>query len=297
MAARAIGSGTIGFGLVSIPVKLYPSVSASSAISFNNLHKDCGTRVKMQYMCPKDDVVLARDDMVKGYEFAKNRYVTFTPDELKAVEAQGGGDIGIEEFVPLAAVDPIYYDKSYYLGPDKGGGRAYALLAAALRETGYCAVSRYAARGKQYLALVRPSGEGLVLQQLHYADQVRDMKDVGLPDADVKDSELTLAIQLIEQGAKQTFEPGKYHDEVKARVEALIERKVSGEDITESQVPEQPAQVIDIMAALKQSLGMTSEQAAAGAEQDAPKQRKGPKRAAQGKGASKKRSSRKKTGG
>jgi DNA end-binding protein Ku len=256
MPARAIASGTIAFGLVSIPIKLFPSVSPSDGIHFNNLHKECGTRLKYQYYCPKDDKVVGRDEMVKGYEFAKGQFVTFSDEELDAVEEQTSGGVDIVEFVPIAEVDPIYFDKAYYIAPDEGAARAYHLLAEALRRTKLCAVAKYAARGKQYLVLVRPVKLGLVLQQVHYPAEVRAMNDVDIETSDVRDGELDLAIKLIEQGAKRSFHPEQYKDDVRGRIEALIQRKVEGEDITVAAAQSPEAQVIDLMAALKQSLGV-----------------------------------------
>jgi len=267
MAARAISSGTIAFGLVSIPVKLFPSVSPSDGIHFNNLHRACGTRLKYQFHCPKDDVLVGRDEMVKGYEFAKGQFVTFTEDELDAVLEQSTGAIDIVEFVPVGEVDPIYYDKAYYLAPDEGAARAYQLLAAALRTTGLCALAKYAARGKQYLVMVRAVKLGLVMQQLHYPAEVRPMTEVGVEAADVRDGELDLAVKLIEQSRTHSFKPEQYSDEVRARIDALIGRKVEGEDITRTPTASPKAQVIDLMAALKQSLGA---QAAAQGSESAP---------------------------
>ena len=255
MAARAISSGTIAFGLVSIPVKQFTSVSPSDGIHFNNLHKDCGTRLKYQFHCPKHDVVVGRDETVKGFEFAKGQYVVFTPDELDAVEEQATGGIDIVEFVPISEVDPIYYDKAYYLAPEEGAARAYQLLAEALRATSLVALAKYAARGKQYLVLLRPVKLGLIMQQLHYPAEVRQMSEVGIEQADLRDGELDLAIKLVEQGARKNFRPEQYSDEVRARIEALIQRKVDGQDITAAPQASPKAQVIDLMAALKQSLG------------------------------------------
>ncbi len=269
MPARAISSGTIAFGLVSIPCKLFPSVSPSEAIRFNNLHKECGTRLKYQFYCPKDDRLVGRDEMIKGYEFAKGQFVTFTDEELEAVEEQSKGGIDITEFVPIEQVDPIYYAKAYYLGPDAGAARAYHLLAAALRKTGLVALAKYAARGKQYLVLLRPIKEGLVMQQLHYPAEVRPIQEIGVEQAEVNEGELDLAIKLIEQGAAKTFRPEKYTDEVRARVQELIDRKVEGEDITQAPAESPKTQVIDLMAALKQSLGMGG--AAPAAERKGPK--------------------------
>src|SRR5215510_5010895 len=214
MAARSIASLTISFGLVSIPVKLFSATEASKAISFNLLHKTCGSRLKQQYLCVKEEIPVAREDMVKGYEFAKDQYVQFTPEELKAMEEAGTHTADITEFVPLKTVDPVYFDKAYYLGPDKGGAKPYALLARALRESGRCAVGRWAARGKQYIVLIRPieddKGDGLVMQQLLYAAEVRSIKEIDIPKTEVKDAELKLAQQLIEQQASEAFDPSAY---------------------------------------------------------------------------------------
>src|SRR4029078_1847211 len=201
MAARSIGSLTISFGMVSIPVKLYSATESSRAISFNLLHKGCGSRLQQQYFCAKEEVPVAREDMVKGYEFAKDQYVMFTPEELKALEEAGTHSADITEFVPLSSIDPVYFDKAYYLGPDKGGAKPYALLARALRESGRCALRRWAGRGKQYIFLIRPVEdlvEGLVMQQLLYSGEVRALRDIDIPKMDVKPQELKLPQQLIE---------------------------------------------------------------------------------------------------
>jgi len=255
MPARALGSATVSFGLVSIPVKLYSATESAAAITFNWLHAKCGSRLKQQYVCPTDNETVARGDMVKGYEFAKDRYVTFTPEELKAIEEESTQTIEITEFVPLAKIDPIYFDKPYYLGPDKGGDKAYRLLAAAMEETGRAALGRYAARGKQYLVLLRPLGEGLVLQQLHYADEVRSLSDVPMAAAEVKEAELKLAVQLVDQISSEAFRPEAYEDDVRKRVRDLIQRKVDGQQISAPAQPAgQGARIIDLMEALKASL-------------------------------------------
>jgi DNA end-binding protein Ku len=256
--ARAIAGATISFGLVSIPVKLYAATQASAAVSFHLLHKKDGTRLKQQYICPRDNEIVSRDEMIKGYEFSKDQYVTFTPDELKALEEKATQSIDIAQFVPLPAIDPVYFDKPYYLSPEKGADKAYRLLAEAMRETGRAALARYAARGKQYLVMLRPTADarGLVLQQLLYADEVRSISEVPLPDGEVREPELKLAKQLIDQIASETFDPTQYHDEVRERIQADIERKVQGQDITEApEAPTEPARIIDLMAALKASLG------------------------------------------
>ena len=254
--ARAIAAGTISFGLVSIPVKLYSATQASAGVSFNMLHAKCGSRLKQQYICPRDNEIVGRDQTVKGYEFAKDQYVTFTTDELKALEEKATQTIEISEFVPLDKIDPVYFDKAYYLGPEKGGEKAYRLLSEAMRETGRSGLARYAARGKQYLVLLRPTADGgLVMQQLLYADEVRPFSDVPMTDADVKEAELKLAKQLIEQIASETFEPTKYEDDVRKRIEEDIKRKVEGQEIAVTGPEPEPARIIDLMEALKASLG------------------------------------------
>jgi DNA end-binding protein Ku len=298
MAARSIASLTVSFGLVSIPVKLYSATEASRAISFNLLHKTCGSRLKQQYVCAKEDVVVPREDMVKGYEFAKDQYVMFTPEELKALEEAGSHTAEISEFVPIESVDPVYFDKAYYLAPDKGGAKPYALLARALRESKRCAVGRWAARGKQYIVMIRPvegaEGDGLVMQQLLYAAEVRSIKDIEIPKAEVKDAELKLAQQLIESQASDAFDPGAYTDEVRARVEAAVQQKVEGHEITLAETSEGGGQVIDLMEALrasreKRAATGTRATAAAAPQAEAPAAvRKPPKRAPQAEGAARK---------
>ncbi|MEW6688237.1 MAG: Ku protein [Pseudomonadota bacterium] len=254
MAARSIATLTVSFGLVSIPVKLYSATESSRAISFNLLHKGCGSRLKQQYLCVKEEVPVAREDMVKGYEFARDQYVVFTPEELKALEETGTHSAEITEFVPVESIDPVYFDKAYYLAPDKGGAKPYALFARALAESKRCALGRWAARGKQYIVMIRPVEDGLVMQQLLYAGEVRSIKDIEIPRTEVKDAELKLAQQLIEQQASDKFDPAAYTDQVRARIEAAIQKKVDGQEITMLDAPEAGAQVIDLMEALRASL-------------------------------------------
>src|SRR5438874_9073714 len=235
MAARSIASLTVSFGLVSIPVKLFSATEASRTISFNMLHKACGSRLKQQYICIKEEVPVVREDMVKGYEFAKDQYVMFTPEELKAMEEAGTHMADITEFVPIEAVDPVYFDKAYYLAPDKGGAKPFALLASALRESKRCALGRWAARGKEYIVMIRPVEDGLVMQQLLYAGEVRSIKELEIPKTDVKDAELKLAKQLIEQQASDTFDPSIYKDTVRERIEAAVQKKVEGQEVTRSE--------------------------------------------------------------
>ena len=259
MAARSIASLTVSFGLVSIPVKLFSATEASRQISFNLLHKDCGSRLRQQYFCVKDDVPVGRDQMVKGYEFAKDQYVMFSPEELKAMEEAGTHMAEIVEFVPLSAVDPVYFDKAYYIGPDKGGAKPYALLQKALLQSERCAIGHWAARGKSYIVMIRPVANGLVMQQLLYADEVRSIGEIDIPKLEVKETELKLAHKLIEQQSSDTFTPSDYKDEVRMRIEKAIEKKVEGQEITLADEPAGEAKVVDLMEALRASLERTGE--------------------------------------
>jgi DNA end-binding protein Ku len=251
---RAIATAQIAFGLVSIPVKLFSAAESSERISFNMIHAECGSRIQQQLFCPKDERTIDRTETMKGYEFAKGQYVLFNEEELKALEEKATQAIEISEFLPSTTIDPVYFSKSYYLAPDKGGDRAYALLTKALEQTGRWALARYSARGKGYLVVVRPLGKGLVMQQLFYANEVRTIDEIDLGEAIVKDNELKMAVQLAEMGAADEFHPENYRDEVADRVRALIQRKIDGEEITASDVEEPRAQVIDLMEALKASL-------------------------------------------
>jgi len=262
MAARSIASVYVSFGLVNIPVRVYSANQTSESVSFHLLHKKCGSRLKQQYICPKDREIVEREDMVKGYEWSKDQYVLFNPEELKALEEDSTKTIAITEFVPQEKVDALYFEKAYYLGPDKGGERAYKLLGEAMKQSGLVGVAQYAARGKAYIVLLRPLGPGLVMQQLRYSEEVRPMNDVPLPEkVEVKDAELKLALQLIEQCVSKTFDPGKYTDSVKERVMGLIQKKVEGQEITMAPSEAPQAQVIDLMEALKASLGVVGEAA------------------------------------
>jgi len=254
MPARALSTATISFGLVSIPVKLYSAAEPKSALSFNQIHKKDGSRVKQQLISSRSGEVVPREEIVKGYEFAKDQYVLFEPEELKALEAAATHTIDIVEFLKSDQIERRYLDKVYFLGTDKGGARAYKLLAQALVETGRIAIGKYAARGKQYLVMVRPMENGLVMEQLHYPDELRSFAEVPIEDAAVKPAELKLAQQLIEQAATDAFHPEAYKDEVRERMLALIERKVEGEDITVAPTAEPEHKIIDIMEALKASL-------------------------------------------
>ncbi|MGE5126686.1 MAG: Ku protein [Betaproteobacteria bacterium] len=253
MPPRSIGTGTLSFGMVSIPVRLYAAGESASAVSFNLLHGKCKSRLKQQYVCPKDGEIVPRDQMVKGYEFSKEQYVTFTEEELKAMAEETQKAIEITEFVPASAVDPVYFDGASYLGPDKGGEKAYRLLNEAMKQTGRVALAKWAARGKQYLVMIRPSGKGIVMQQLLYADEVRPISEVPIEDAELREPELKLAVQLVDQIAREEFHPESYEDEVRKRYQEAIQKKVEGQEITSA--PQAPrAQIIDLMEALKASL-------------------------------------------
>jgi DNA end-binding protein Ku len=274
-AARSIGSLTVSFGLVAIPVKLFTANQSSNAISFNLLHKTDGSRLRQQYICQKDGEVVERDAMVKGYEFAKDQYVQFAPDEIKALEEVGSHAVEISEFVPIESIDPVYYDKTYYLAPDKGAGKPYALLTEALKQAGRCGVGRWAARGKGYLVILRPIGDVLAMQQLHYAADVRRASDVEIPKTEVKPAELKLAQQLIDAQTAEKFDADAYQDEVRGRIEAAIKKKVDeGQEITMAEpTPAGDGKVIDLMEALRASLEKS------GKSRSEVEQRLGPRKA------------------
>ena len=259
MPARSIGTGTLSFGMVSIPIRMYSAGESSSAVSFNMLHGKCKSRLKQQYICPKDNEIVPRDQMVKGYQFSKDQYVAFTEEELKAMAQEAQKAIEITEFVPASAIDPVYFDRPYYLGPEKGGEKAYRLLNESMKKTGRSALAKWAARGKQHLVLIRPAEKGLVMQQLLYADEVRPISEVPIGDAELTESELQLAEQLIAQIASDEFHPEHYEDEVKKRYLEAIQKKIEGQEITAT--PEAPkAQIIDLMEALKASLAAKGEE-------------------------------------
>ena len=258
MPSHSIGSGNISFGLVSIPVKMFTAAS-SEAVSFNQIHPKCGGRIKQQLLCPTCNEVVERGTLVKGYEFAKDQYVQFTEDELKALEGETSRMIDIAEFVPLAQVDPIYFEKTYYLGPDKGGEKAYRLLADAMTKTERVALAKFCMRGKESLVLIRSAQKGLMLHFMYFADEVRDFSEVDKGDeAKIKPGEMDLANRLIAELSKDTFRPDQYADEYRTRVLAAVEQKVEGREVTSLAPQAQRTQVIDLMEALKQSLGNRS---------------------------------------
>ena len=274
--ARSIASLTISFGLVAIPVKLYSATVSSERISFNLLRQKDGSRVKQQYVAVNDGKPVERSEMVKGYEFAKDQYVMFSPEELKALEDATTHAIDIGQFVPLDSVDPLYFDGTYYLAPDKGGAKPYTLLATALRKAQQCAVGRWISRGKEHIVIIRALEDGLAMHQLHFKAEVRDLKDLGIEAAPVSEPELKLARQLVEHLAAKRFDPNEYSDEHKARVEAAIQRKVEGKEVSlaEGPISSKSGNVIDLMEALRASID------ARGSKPADLKERKAPKRAA-----------------
>jgi DNA end-binding protein Ku len=273
--ARSIASLTVSFGLVAIPVKLYSATVSSERISFNLLRRQDGSRLKQQYVAVNDGKLVDRSEMTKGYEFAKDQYVMFSAEELKALEDETTHSIDISQFVPLESVDPIYFDGTYYLGPDKGGAKPYSLLATALKQSKQCAVGRWISRGKEHIVVLRPMDDGLAMHQLHFKAEVRTMKDLGIEPAPVSEPELRLANQLIEHLTASRFDPNEFHDEHRQRVEAAIERKVQGKEVSLAEPPTSKGtgNVVDLMAALKASLNARETNAAEG------KERKNPKRA------------------
>ena len=265
MAARAIASGTISFGLVSVPVKLY-TATRSQSLSFNLLHDADKSRLRQQYVCATCGEVVERSAMVKGYEYAKDQYAVLTDQELKALEQQTDQSIEIEEFVPIKEVDPVYFEKAYLLGPDKGGQKAYRLLCEAMAKAGRGALGRFSTRGKQQLVLLRFAQGGLMLHALFHADEVASFAEIDRGEgATLKSGEIDLAIQLIEQLGSDAFEPEKYTDEYRTRALELIERKVAGQEVVLASAQAPRAQIIDLMDALKASLEAKQKPAAAAA--------------------------------
>ena len=274
MPARSVGSGTVSFGLVSIPVRFYVATHSESP-SFNLLHQPCGSRIRQQIFCPRCERTVERNELVKGYEVSKDQYVTFTDDELRALETAASSSIDIQEFVPLADVDPVFFENAHYLGPDKGGEKAYHLLADAMRERAVVALAQHVSRGKERLVLIRPMATGLALHTLYYADEVRSFDDIFLGDAGKRrDGEMKLAQQLIAELTAKGFQPDQYRDHYRDRLREVVDRKVAGEETTIVAAAAPRGQVIDLMEALKQSLARERKPASAmPAEEHAPRRR------------------------
>jgi len=254
MPPHSIGSGAISFGLVTIPVKMYTATS-SGGVSFNMLHAKCGSRVRQQMFCPTCNIVVERAELVRGYEFAKDQYVRVADQELKSLEGEASRMIDIAEFVPLEKVDPIYFERTYYLGPDKGGEKAYRLLADAMAKSGRVALAKFVMRGKESLVLIRSARDGLMLHTMYFADEVRDFGEIDKgQSAKIKGGEMELAQQLIDGLTNDEFKPEQYEDEYRQRVLDLVTRKVEGQEVTMAAPAPPRAQVVDLMEALKESL-------------------------------------------
>ena len=250
---RALQSASLAFGLVNIPVKLY-TAATSQSVSFHLLHKKDQSRIHEQMVCIAEDTPVSREELVKGYEVKKGTYVEVTEEELDALEAQVNRSVEIQEFIPIEAVDPVSFKKTYYLGPDKGGEKPYRLLAQAMQRERKGAIAQFVQRGKEELVMVRPVRENrLMLHVLYYADEVRAFE--GAPSGKAASTaELNLAVQLIHQLASKTWDSAKYHDTYRERVLAFIKKKQAGEKMAPSKPTRAPGKVLDLMGTLKQSL-------------------------------------------
>lgn len=277
MAARASGSGTISFGLVNIPVKLYSANDSSGKISFNQLHADKKIRLKQQMIDPETGEAVPREKIVKGYEYAKDQYLIIDEDELEKLELATSRSMDITEFVPLEAVDPLYFESGNYLAPEKGAERAYALLVRGLEDMKHAAIAKYVARGKMHLLLIRAMKNALVMQYLRYADEVKPLSEIPVPDAKISDAELGLARQFIGSLAKPTFDITQYKDEYRDRLKELLDRKVKGESVDLTPVAAPQAKVVDLMEALKASLARSGAMPAATPAAAAEEERKPPR--------------------
>jgi DNA end-binding protein Ku len=254
MPPHAIAPGTISFGLVAIPVRLYTATS-SQQVAFNMLHAKCGSRIRQQTYCPRCEATIERAELTRGYEFAKDQYVRVSDDELRAVEGEASRVIDIAEFVPLSDVDPIYFEKTYYLGPEKGGEKPYRLLADAMARAGRVALAKFIMRGKETLVLIRAAQGGLMLHTMFFADEVRSFGEIDKgAGAQVRPNELELAMKLIDGLSTDSFQPDLYADEYRQRLLEMIGKKVEGEEIETGAAPAPRPQVIDLMEALKASL-------------------------------------------
>lgn len=292
MSARPLSSATISFGLVSVPVQLFSASETKSGINFNWVNKRTGARCKQQYVDEKTREKVEDEDRVRGFRDPESgKWVLFTKEEYKDLEETKTERVDVVEFVPLDRVDRIFFDKGYFLGPGKGGERSYRLLAEAMKKTKLAAIGQYAARGKQYLVMLRPFDNGLVLETLHYADEVRSIADVPIPDVDVKPAELALALQIIDQLKADSFRPEQYKDNKRIRMLEQIEKKITtGQDIVAEPQEEPEAQIIDLMEALKASLakggareeGDRSEMKAVRGKESTPKTTKIKRKAASG---------------
>ena len=250
--AASVWSGYLTFGLISMPVRLF-SGARSSSISFHMLHRDDMTRIKQQLYCPTDNRVVERSEIVKGYEYRKNEYVVIEPEEIKKIEPKTAKTMEILEFVKSSEVDPVYFESSYYMMPEEAGRRPYALLTKALEESDYVAIAKLTMHNREYTVFLRPHEGGLMLHTMYYEEEVRKVEGFGAPDVELKDAEVKVAHQLIEALATE-WEPEKFHDDFQQNLKKLIQTKLEGGEIAEVEKPKKPAPVVDLMAALKESL-------------------------------------------
>jgi DNA end-binding protein Ku len=250
--AASVWTGYLTFGLISMPVRLY-SGARGERVSFHMLHRDDQVRVKQQLVCPEEDKVVGRDEIVKGYEYRKGEYVVIEPDEIKKIEPQTAKAMEILEFIPADEVDPIYFETSYYLMPEEAGRRPYALLTRAMEETGHVALAKLTMHNREYTVILRPYKNGLMLHTMYYQDEVRQVENFGRTEAELKEAEIKVAEQLVKALAGK-FDPAKYHDTFEDNLKALIQARLEGKEVTPVEKPRKLAPVADLMAALKQSL-------------------------------------------
>ena len=258
--AASVWSGYLTFGLISMPVRLF-SGARSSGISFNQLHRTDHHRVKQQLICPADNQVLERSDIVKGYEYRKDEYVIVDPEEIKKIEPKTAKTMEILEFVKSDEVDPVYFESSYYMVPEEAGRRPYELLTKALEESEYVAIAKLTMHNREYTVFLRPHKGGMMLHTMYYAEEVREVESFGAPDVEIKGAEIKVAHQLIEALAGE-WDPEKYHDTFQENLKKLIEAKLEGGEVQAVEPPKKLAPVIDLMAALKESLAQTKKPAA-----------------------------------
>ena len=249
------GTGILSFGLVAIPVRIH-TATKSENVSFHLLHKKCGSRVRNQHYCPVCSIVVERDDLVRGFQHAKDQYVPITEEELESLEAEANKSIDLKEFIPLATVDPVYFEDTHYLAADKGGEKPYRLLADAMAKSGRVAIAELVSRGKEQLVLIRPYKRGLVLHTMYHADEVRDLKQVPKGEnVKVSANELELGVGLIDRLTSDEFNLEKFKDEYRIRVLGMLDEKSKGKEIViDKAAAPKHGQVIDIMEALKRSM-------------------------------------------
>ncbi len=251
--AASVWSGYLTFGLISMPVRLF-SAARSSHVQFNMLHRHDHVRIKQQLYCPQDERVVSRDEIVKGYEYEKGEYVVIEPADIKKIEPKTTKAMEILEFVKSSEIDPVYFESSYYLVPEEAGQRPYALLTRALEESEYVAIAKLAMHNREYTVFLRPTNGGLMLHTMFYENEVRQVEQFGKTSGiELKDAEVKVAHQLVEALAAE-FDPKKYSDTFEENVKKLIQARLEGKEVAAVEKPRKPAPVVDLMAALKESL-------------------------------------------